>query len=191
MFGEVHGYELPPIPERVPDSMLLEDVSASLSLVRALESLAEQRTVTIDAGVEGMAALFGEMPPAGQGVASEDLMALLAPLVHAGVPVQMIPIQRAGEPNLLRGVRLLMWTPESVKPQRESEVDALAQATWQSLHQAKLVPESHPVWSERPYKVYLRTESEVRSRIVYVERNPMKEGLPAQAYPFVSEYVVS
>jgi len=127
MFGEVQGYELPPIPERVPDSMLLEDVSASLSLVQALESLAEQRTVTIDAGVEGMAALFGEMPPAGQGVASEDLMALLAPLVHAGVPVQMIPIQRAGEPNLLRGVRLLMWTPESVKPQRESEVDALAQ----------------------------------------------------------------
>ncbi len=117
MFPEVQGYEMPPFPERVPNTMSPEDASVRLSLVQAIESLAAQRTVSIDAGVQGIAALFSE--------ASDDLMALMAPLIHAGVPVQMIPIQRAGEPNFLRDVRLIVWTPERVKPQREAEVDTL------------------------------------------------------------------
>src|SRR5207249_4717086 len=39
---------------------------------------------------------------------------------------------------------------------------------------------NHPVWSLRPYKVFLSTPDEVRSRIEYVEQNPAKEGLSAQ-----------
>jgi REP element-mobilizing transposase RayT len=46
----------------------------------------------------------------------------------------------------------------------------------------------HPVWSTRPYKVFLRTTEEVRGRIAYVEHNPEKEGLPAQRYDFVQSY---
>ena len=46
----------------------------------------------------------------------------------------------------------------------------------------------HPVFSERPYKVFLHNPHEVRTRVAYVERNPEKEGLPCQKYGFVTEY---
>jgi hypothetical protein len=36
--------------------------------------------------------------------------------------------------------------------------------------------------------VFLKTPDEVRSRIQYVERNPEKEGLPSQHFPFVHPY---
>jgi hypothetical protein len=52
---------------------------------------------------------------------------------------------------------------------------------------ADIGPE-HPVWSNRPYKVFLRTPDEVYSRIGYVQRNPEKEGLPAQRFDFVQSY---
>ncbi|QEG35677.1 hypothetical protein [Bythopirellula goksoeyrii] len=47
---------------------------------------------------------------------------------------------------------------------------------------------THPVLSERPYKVFLHNPEEVRSRVIYVERNPEKEGLPRQEYSFVQVY---
>jgi REP element-mobilizing transposase RayT len=50
------------------------------------------------------------------------------------------------------------------------------------------VGDDHPVWSTRPYKVFLRTPAEVRGRIDYVNRNPEKEGLLAQRYDFVQSY---
>lgn len=46
----------------------------------------------------------------------------------------------------------------------------------------------HPVFSDRPYKVFLRNPLKVRTRITYVERNPEKEGLPRQHYSFVVPY---
>jgi hypothetical protein len=51
-----------------------------------------------------------------------------------------------------------------------------------------LVPEEHPVWTKRGWKVFLNTPAEVRSRIAYVERNPVKDGLPPQKWPCVVEY---
>jgi REP element-mobilizing transposase RayT len=53
--------------------------------------------------------------------------------------------------------------------------------------EANLAP-VHPVWSSRPYKVFLRTPYEVRTRVAYVERNPEKEGLARQHYQFVQVY---
>jgi REP element-mobilizing transposase RayT len=50
------------------------------------------------------------------------------------------------------------------------------------------VAEDHPVWAARPYKVFLRTPDEVRSRVASVERNPEKEGLSRQQYHFVQSY---
>jgi REP element-mobilizing transposase RayT len=44
----------------------------------------------------------------------------------------------------------------------------------------------HPIWSHRPYKVYLKTRHAVRTRIGYTERNPQKEGLPRQEWNFVT-----
>jgi REP element-mobilizing transposase RayT len=63
--------------------------------------------------------------------------------------------------------------------------DHLAAAARNALHDARIVPGDHPVWSHRPYKVFLYTPQEVLGRILYVERNPVKEGLPAQKWDFV------
>ncbi|MFT3786237.1 MAG: hypothetical protein QM770_08735 [Tepidisphaeraceae bacterium] len=45
-----------------------------------------------------------------------------------------------------------------------------------------------PGLADRPYKVYLKSPDAVRGRIDYVERNPLKEGLPPQRYVFVSAF---
>lgn len=64
----------------------------------------------------------------------------------------------------------------------------IADATRLRLREFPDVDASHPVWAARPYKVFLRTPAEVRSRVAYVERNPEKEGLPRQEYEFVARY---
>ena len=56
----------------------------------------------------------------------------------------------------------------------------IADGTRERLHELRAVPEGHPVWSERPYKVFLKTRGDVVGRIDYVRKNPMKEGLPSQ-----------
>lgn len=49
-------------------------------------------------------------------------------------------------------------------------------------------PPDHPVWSNRPYKVFLYTPEEIRQRIDYISQNPVKEGLSPQHRPFVQPY---
>ena len=66
--------------------------------------------------------------------------------------------------------------------------DALADASRERLRELQQIGPRHPVWAERPYKVFLRTPEEVRARIRYVERNPEKEGLPPQRFDFVKTY---
>jgi len=63
-----------------------------------------------------------------------------------------------------------------------------AEATRLRLREEASLGAEHPVWASRPYKVFLRTPHEVRTRISYVERNPEKEGLPRQQYDFVQVY---
>jgi len=46
----------------------------------------------------------------------------------------------------------------------------------------------HPVWSQRPYKVYLHTPADVRRVVRYIENNPGKEALARQSFEFVTEY---
>ena len=50
------------------------------------------------------------------------------------------------------------------------------------------VPDDHPIWSERPYDVFLYTPKEVRGRVHYIQGNPAKEDLPPQTWPFVKAY---
>jgi REP element-mobilizing transposase RayT len=64
----------------------------------------------------------------------------------------------------------------------------IAEAARQKLCSFADVGTEHPVWSTRPYKVFLKTPDEVRGRIQYVEQNPGKEGLPPQRYAFVQPY---
>ena len=71
-----------------------------------------------------------------------------------------------------------------------------ARSMWQRLADASRnrlrlfadVPDDHPVWSNRPYKVFLYTPEDVRQRVQYVAGNPVKEGLSPQEWPFVTPY---
>ncbi len=63
-----------------------------------------------------------------------------------------------------------------------------ADATRLRLREFPDTEEDHPIWSDRPYKVFLKTPEAIRSCIGYVERNPGKEGLPIEAYAFVQPY---
>lgn len=49
-------------------------------------------------------------------------------------------------------------------------------------------PEDHPVWGGPGWKVYLDSPDDIRRTIEYVRRNPVKMRLPAQSWPFVTEY---
>ncbi|MEX0642448.1 MAG: hypothetical protein WD468_07095 [Pirellulales bacterium] len=65
---------------------------------------------------------------------------------------------------------------------------AIANATRPSMRGFPGIGPEHPVWSTRPYKVFLRTPDEVSGRIEYVEGNPEKEGLMRQSFDFVQPY---
>jgi REP element-mobilizing transposase RayT len=65
---------------------------------------------------------------------------------------------------------------------------AMSIATSSSLRNPNMVSPDHPVWSHRPYKVFLYTPDEVAGRIDYVVQNPQKEGLPRQYWDFVQPY---
>jgi hypothetical protein len=67
----------------------------------------------------------------------------------------------------------------------ETMLDNFASATLEALHDCQLVPAGHPVWSDRSYKVFLKTRDAVRTRIDYVKRNPRKEGIAEQNWDFV------
>ena len=46
----------------------------------------------------------------------------------------------------------------------------------------------HPLWTKGGWNRFLSAPGAVRSRIQYVEDNPVKEGMSRQAWPFVEEY---
>ncbi len=66
--------------------------------------------------------------------------------------------------------------------------DAVADASRACLRRAIGLEPDHPVWADRPYKVFLTTPERVRRCVRYVELNPEKEGLEAQRYDWVREY---
>ena len=69
---------------------------------------------------------------------------------------------------------------------RSEEIwDHFARDAAQSLRVFAEVPVNHPIWSHRPYKVFLKTNDEVRGRIKYVNDNPIKEKLKPQSWDFV------
>jgi hypothetical protein len=66
--------------------------------------------------------------------------------------------------------------------------DAFANASRVALTEAFALEPGHPVWSSRPYAVFMDTVDGVAGRVEYVRQNPMKEGLPEQRWSFVKEY---
>jgi hypothetical protein len=64
----------------------------------------------------------------------------------------------------------------------------LAQSARDRLRLFADVHDDHPVWSDRPYKVFLYAPDDVWRVVRYIEGNPAKHGLPAQSWPFVRPY---
>jgi hypothetical protein len=130
MFPEATGYEVLPWPERIFGNVPADYATVILSVARACEAIA-QAGATLDAGVEGIGMLFSDSMTAMRGAPEhapvEDMLALGVPLVNAGVPLTMHSLQRLPERALPRSLRLLLWTPETVKPLREAELSALAE----------------------------------------------------------------
>jgi len=67
---------------------------------------------------------------------------------------------------------------------------ALAGESSESLRLFADVGDDHPVWSHRPYKVFLYTPDDVRRVVSYIEANPAKERLAGQSWSFVKPYDV-
>ena len=63
-----------------------------------------------------------------------------------------------------------------------------AEASRDRLRLLADMPGDHPVWSNRPYKVFLYTPESVQQRVTYVQGNPAKERLLAQSWPFTTPY---
>jgi REP element-mobilizing transposase RayT len=63
-----------------------------------------------------------------------------------------------------------------------------AEAAAQQLRERFNLPARHRIWGNRPYSKFLYTPDDVHGRIVYVNDNPEKEGLPRQHWDFISEY---
>jgi hypothetical protein len=66
--------------------------------------------------------------------------------------------------------------------------DAFARAGADALARFEDVPTGHPIWADRPYKVFLHSPDDVRRVVRYIHDNPIKEGLPVSEYPFVHPY---
>jgi REP element-mobilizing transposase RayT len=64
----------------------------------------------------------------------------------------------------------------------------LADAARDALRDHRLVQQTHPVWSHRPYKVFLYSREQMHQCIDYANRNPEKEGLPRQHWDFVRHF---
>jgi REP element-mobilizing transposase RayT len=75
------------------------------------------------------------------------------------------------------------------KHQAEEMVEELMESSRRRLIEAGLRAATHPTWTAgHGWKVFLEHPEEIRRTIRYVERNPIKDGLPAQVWPFVTRY---
>jgi REP element-mobilizing transposase RayT len=56
------------------------------------------------------------------------------------------------------------------------------------IMRARLRDTTHPVWTTGGHRGFIDNPERLRATIQYIERNPIKESLPAQHWPFVVEY---
>lgn len=66
--------------------------------------------------------------------------------------------------------------------------DEFAHASREALRKFDDVEPEHPIWSNRPYGVFLYTSQDIEGRIGYVNDNFTKHGFPREIYPFVKPY---
>ena len=65
---------------------------------------------------------------------------------------------------------------------------AFADVSRSALRDTDIAAHDHPIWSLRPYKVYLDTPDDVYRSVDYIWKNFEKERLARVKYPFVQDY---
>ena len=74
------------------------------------------------------------------------------------------------------------------KHKAEQMIDTLQETSRLRLSTLGLRDPTHPVWTTGGSKTFLDHPDAIRRTIRYIQDNPAKRGLPAQQWPFVSEY---
>lgn len=130
LFQEVRQFEVLPWPERIFGRVPSEYATLILNVIRALESIAEQKTYALDAGSPGLGALIADSMAFQRGAPHpsrmEDLWGFTLPFIKRGLPLQLLTLDRVREPSYLRSIKLLMLSYDFFKPEEESLQDALA-----------------------------------------------------------------
>ena len=70
----------------------------------------------------------------------------------------------------------------------EEMIEHLQESSRLRLRKENRRPNDHPVWGGPGWKVFLYTPDDFIRTIKYVEQNPIKQRLPAQAWDFVKRY---
>lgn len=131
LFPEVSRYEVLPWPERIFGRVPPEYAGTILSAVRALEQIAQQSAQPMDAGSPEIGILFSDSMVYQRGEPEpshlEDFFGLAIPLVKAGLPLQVLSLERVPEPGYLRRVKVLLLSYDYQKPLSPAVHDALVQ----------------------------------------------------------------
>jgi len=70
----------------------------------------------------------------------------------------------------------------------ETMIEKFQHASRQAVIDAGLRSVTHPVWGGKGWKVFLNTAEDFLRTIRYIRENPLKLGLPEQAWDFVVPY---
>lgn len=70
----------------------------------------------------------------------------------------------------------------------EQMIETLQRESRLRLSMTPSIPPGHPIWAHGGWKVFLDHPDEVRRTIRYIAGNPASSGLPAQSWPFVTDY---
>ena len=66
--------------------------------------------------------------------------------------------------------------------------NAFAESSRAALGRFEDLADEHPLWSNRPYKVFLDSPEDVRRVVSYIQRNPTREKLLPQTWSFIQPY---
>ncbi len=74
------------------------------------------------------------------------------------------------------------------RDQAETMIEHLQEGSRKAVLKLSRREPDHPVWGGPGWKVYLETRDDMVRTATYIEKNPLKAGLPSQSWPFVKKY---
>jgi REP element-mobilizing transposase RayT len=142
------------------------DRAARLAAKEALQRPAVQFT-----GVQARAVGHGFAESVRKGSVTVWACSIMPEHVHLVIARHWVKVEHIS--NLMKGAATRALLQESLHPFSQ----------WQEADGT--VPKC---WAVGEWKVYLGSEEEIQRAIKYVEANPIKEGKPAQHWPFVTRF---